>query len=106
MVDLINFQKAEGSLQNRQSDHPKENNQIAYFAVNLLSVRKLITATCVLRYLTKLQSTDLQTMKTAMIYGNTMGSFAVETFSVDKLVKLSISEIENRAKSIMDKSNK
>ena len=56
-------------------------------------------------YLTKLQKTDLQTLKKAMIYGNTMGSFAVETFSVDKLVKLSISEIENRAKSIMDKSN-
>ncbi len=56
-------------------------------------------------YLTKLQKTDLQTLKKAMIYGNTMGSFAVETFSVDKLVKLSIDEIENRAKSIMDKSN-
>ena len=56
-------------------------------------------------YLTKLQRTDLQTMKTAMIYGNTMGSFAVETFSVDRLVRLNIDEIENRAKSIMAKSN-
>jgi len=56
-------------------------------------------------YLTKVQKTDLQTIKIAMIYGNAMGSFAVETFSVDRLLKLSSNEIENRTENIMAKSN-
>ena len=56
-------------------------------------------------YLIKSRKTDLQTMKTAMIYGNTMGSFAVETFSVDRLLQLNVDEIKSRAKNIMDKSD-
>ena len=56
-------------------------------------------------YLTKSGKIDLQTMKKAMIYGNTMGSFAVETFSIDRLLDLTNEEIESRAKNIMAKSS-
>ena len=34
-----------------------------------------------------------------------MGSFAVETFSVDRLLQLNVDEIKSRAKNIMDKSD-
>ena len=56
-------------------------------------------------YLTKSNQIDLQTFKTAMVYGNAMGSFAVENFSVDKLLNLTTDEIENRVQNIIAKSH-
>lgn len=56
-------------------------------------------------YLTKSNQIDLQTFKTAMVYGNAMGSFAVENFSVDKLLNLTADEIENRVQNIIAKSH-
>ncbi|MEK6954622.1 MAG: PfkB family carbohydrate kinase [Candidatus Micrarchaeota archaeon] len=40
----------------------------------------------------------LKTLKEAVAYGNLMGSFAIEDFSVDRLVSLTLDEIEKRMK--------
>jgi len=39
---------------------------------------------------------DIKTMKEAIIYGNVMGSFAVERFGVERFLTLNIDEIEGR----------
>ena len=39
---------------------------------------------------------NLGTLKDAMIYGNVMGSFTVEDFGINRLLKLRIADIENR----------
>lgn len=39
---------------------------------------------------------NLQVVKDAMIYGNVMGSFAVEDFGINRLLKLSLGDIEKR----------
>ncbi len=41
---------------------------------------------------------NLQTLKDAMIYGNVMGSFAVEDFGINRLLSLKPKDIENRFK--------
>jgi len=40
--------------------------------------------------------TDLKTMKEAIIYGNIMGSFAIQRFGTDRLLTLTMEEIEGR----------
>jgi sugar/nucleoside kinase (ribokinase family) len=49
-----------------------------------------------LGYLAAKNSTDTHTMRQAVIYGNIMGSFAVEDFGVRRLLKLTKEEIELR----------
>ena len=41
---------------------------------------------------------DEKTFREAIIYGNVMGSFCVEDFSVDRLLSITIEDIENRYK--------
>lgn len=49
-------------------------------------------------YLASKKSTSLSEIKKAVVYGNVLGSFAVERYGVDGLVALSKSKIENRVK--------
>ncbi len=47
-------------------------------------------------YLASKKSTSLSEIKKAVVYGNVLGSFAVEQYGVDGLLKLNKSKIENR----------
>lgn len=47
-------------------------------------------------YLARVGSTDREELKRAMIYGSALGSFAVERFSVERLVNLEPAEIAER----------
>lgn len=49
-------------------------------------------------YLAKKRSTNLSTIKKAIIYGNVMGSFAVEKYGLDGLLNLKNSQIAKRIK--------
>ncbi len=49
-------------------------------------------------YLAKKRSTNLSTIKKAVIYGNVMGSFAVEKYGLDGLLNLKNSQIAKRIK--------
>lgn len=49
-------------------------------------------------YLASKKSTNLSEIKKAVVYGNVLGSFAVEQYGVDGLLKLNKSKIENRVK--------
>jgi sugar/nucleoside kinase (ribokinase family) len=49
-------------------------------------------------YLANKRSTSLSEIKKAVVYGNVLGSFAVERYGVDGLLALSKSKIENRVK--------
>lgn len=55
-----------------------------------------------LGYLAQVDSTDPEELRRAMIYGSAMGSFAVERFSVDRLVDLTTSEIQTRVASFRE----
>jgi sugar/nucleoside kinase (ribokinase family) len=50
-------------------------------------------------YLARADSADPAHLRRAMIYGSALGSFAVESFGVDRLRDLSIEEIETRVRS-------
>jgi len=47
-------------------------------------------------YLAKTGELSFKNMKMALVYGNIMGSFSVQDFSVDKLLSIDQDEIENR----------
>ncbi|MCF7884916.1 MAG: sugar kinase [Candidatus Marinimicrobia bacterium] len=47
-------------------------------------------------YLAKTEELSFKNMKKALVYGNIMGSFGVQDFSVDKLLAINNKEIENR----------
>ena len=49
-------------------------------------------------YLSSKNSTKLSTIKEAVVYGNVMGSFAVERYGIHGLIGLSKSNIQNRFK--------
>ena len=49
-------------------------------------------------YLSKMNSTSLSTIKKSIIYGNVMGSFAVEKFGLDGLLKIKKSDVTERIK--------
>ncbi len=49
-------------------------------------------------YLAKKRSTNLSTIKKAIIYGNVMGSFAVEKYGLDGILNLKNSQIAKRIK--------
>lgn len=49
-------------------------------------------------YLASKKSTSLSEIKRAVVYGNVLGSFAVEQYGVDGLLKLNKSKIENRVR--------
>ena len=49
-------------------------------------------------YLAKKRRTNLSTIKKAAIYGNVLGSFAVEKFGLDGILNLKNSQIEKRIK--------
>jgi len=49
-------------------------------------------------YLSKMNSTNLSTIKKSIIYGNVMGSFAVEKFGLDGLLKIKKSDVTERIK--------
>jgi sugar/nucleoside kinase (ribokinase family) len=47
-------------------------------------------------HLARRGSLDEATMREAVVYGNVMGSFAVEEFSIERFLPLTIEDIENR----------
>src|SRR5690242_14150874 len=47
-------------------------------------------------HIAKQNSTDINTMKEAVIYGNVMGAFAVEDFGVQKLLAVTKEDVQNR----------
>ena len=49
-------------------------------------------------YLASKKSTNLSEIKKAAVYGNVLGSFAVERYGVDALLALNKSKIENRVR--------
>ncbi|MBI2337288.1 MAG: sugar kinase [Deltaproteobacteria bacterium] len=51
----------------------------------------------VMGYLARLQATDWNTLKQAIIFGSAMASFNVEDFSCQRIVSLSLEEINQRA---------
>jgi len=53
----------------------------------------------VMGYLARLQATDWNTLKQAIIFGSAMASFNVEDFSCQRIVNLSLEEINERAQS-------
>jgi cytidine kinase len=55
-----------------------------------------------LGYLTKVGKINEKTIKEASIYGNIMGSFAVEDFGVNKILNVSPKEIDERLKLYKD----
>ncbi len=48
---------------------------------------------------------DNKTLKEAVVYGNVMGSFAVEDFGINKLLSITHDDIENRYKMYRELSN-
>lgn len=55
-----------------------------------------------LGYLAQVGSTEPEELKRAMVFGSTMGSFAVERFGLDRLRDLSIEEIHARVRSFRE----
>jgi len=53
-------------------------------------------------YLASKNSTALSRIKRGVVYGNVLGSFAVEGYGLERLLKLGKSEIEERAKAYHD----
>src|SRR5688572_3450106 len=53
-------------------------------------------------YLARAQSMDAAHLRRAMIYGSTLGSFAVEKFSIDRLRDLTSDEIQERVGNFRD----
>jgi sugar/nucleoside kinase (ribokinase family) len=51
-------------------------------------------------YLSKINKTDAASLKKAVAYGNTVASFTVEDFSVDRLDKITRKDIDRRMKKI------
>ena len=49
-------------------------------------------------YLSKMNNTKLSTIKKSIVYGNVFGSFAVEKYSLDGLLKINKSDITKRIK--------
>jgi sugar/nucleoside kinase (ribokinase family) len=49
-------------------------------------------------YLARTGDLSEENMRRAVIYGSAMGSFAVEKFSIDRLVELTPSDIERRVR--------
>lgn len=49
-------------------------------------------------YLASKNSTKLSDIKKAVVYGNVLGSFAVERYGIDGLLKINRAKIENRVK--------
>ena len=47
-------------------------------------------------YLTSKKRTDLKTIKKSTIYGNVMGSFAVQGYGLDGLLQIKKSDIKKR----------
>jgi cytidine kinase len=47
-------------------------------------------------YLSQQGNIDSRTLKNAMVHGNIMGSFAIEDYGIDKLVKISSDDIKKR----------
>ena len=47
-------------------------------------------------YLSQQGKIDSKTLKNAMVHGNIMGSFAIEDYGIDKLVKISSDDIKKR----------
>jgi sugar/nucleoside kinase (ribokinase family) len=55
-----------------------------------------------LGYIAERNMMDIDTMKEAVVYGNVMGSFAVEDFGVKKLLNITREDIELRFKKYLD----
>ena len=55
-----------------------------------------------LGYIAERNMMDIDTMKEAVVYGNVMGSFAVEDFGVKKLLSITREDIELRYKKYLD----
>ena len=53
-------------------------------------------------YLARAQSMDAAHLRRAMVYGSTLGSFAVEKFSIDRLRDVSSDEIQERVVQFRD----
>lgn len=49
-----------------------------------------------LGHIARVRKTDKTTIKEAVIYGNVMGSFAIEDFSINSLLNLTLEQIEER----------
>jgi len=49
-------------------------------------------------YLAKMNNTNLSTIKKSIVYGNVLGSFAVEKYGLDGLLKINKSDITKRIK--------
>ena len=47
-------------------------------------------------YIAKMKSIDFQTIKSAVVYGGIVASFAVEEFGLNRLKSLSMAELEER----------
>jgi sugar/nucleoside kinase (ribokinase family) len=47
-------------------------------------------------YLSQQGKIDSRTLKNAMVHGNIMGSFAIEDYGIDKIVKISSDDIKKR----------
>jgi sugar/nucleoside kinase (ribokinase family) len=56
-------------------------------------------------YLASKKSTSLSEIKKAVIYGNVLGSFAVEKYGIDGLTKITKSNIESRVKKYQNMIN-
>ena len=50
-------------------------------------------------YLAKMNKTNLSTIKRSMVYGNVLGSFAVEKYGLNSLLGIKGSDIKKRIKS-------
>ena len=55
-----------------------------------------------LGYIAEKERLDSDTMKKAVVYGNVMGSFAVEDFGVSRLVSITRQDIESRYKKYLE----
>lgn len=49
-------------------------------------------------YLAKMNNTNLSTIKKSIVYGNVLGSFAVEKYGLNGLLKIKKSDITKRIK--------
>ena len=49
-------------------------------------------------YLAKMNNTNLSTIKKSIVYGNVLGSFAVEKYGLDGLLEIKKSDITKRLK--------
>ena len=49
-------------------------------------------------YLAKMTNTNLSTIKKSIVYGNVLGSFAVEKYGLDGLLEIKKSDITKRLK--------